>query len=372
MKKRVVEFIGRIKDAGAETLVRDYALLLDKNKFDVIVLCEDYESSSANYRILRENGIKVVTTYNMKLDIVCRILNRIFKSTFRSLVLRRKLKELKPDVLHIHLEELEDVMNNADILGNCKLFYTCHNLPERMIGDKRPRENKACKYLLKNNNLQIIALHEEMKNEINELFNIDNVIVVNNGIDVSKFRNVSKSKAEIRDLIGIGADAYLIGHIGRFMYQKNHEFLLDIFNEAVKLNDKAHLLLIGEGKLENEILGKIERLGLKDRVTILSKRKDIPELLKAMDVYLFPSRWEGLSVALLEAEAANITCVVSDTINPESFESDDIVVLSLNDNPAIWAKECIEPKANVGLGHDINKYDIRNVVKHLEGLYERN
>ena len=72
MKKRVVEFIGRIKDAGAETLVRDYALLLDKDKFDVTVLCENYEPSSANYRILRENGIKVVTTYNMKLDIVCR------------------------------------------------------------------------------------------------------------------------------------------------------------------------------------------------------------------------------------------------------------------------------------------------------------
>ena len=372
MKRHVVEYIGRIKDAGAETLVKDYALLLDKNKFEVTVLCEDYEPDSANYRILKENGISVVTTYNIKLDVICRIMNRLFQSSFRSFLLRKKLKELKPDVLHVHLEELEDVKNCADLLSDCKIFYTCHNLPERMIGSERPREHEACEYLLKNNNLQITALHEEMKKEINELFNIDSTVVVNNGIDVLRFRDVSETKDDIRKSIGVASNAYVIGHIGRFMYQKNHEFLLDIFGEVAKLNDKAHLLLIGEGKLEKEIKDKINKLNLNEKVTILSKRKDIPELLKAVDVYLFPSRWEGLSVALLEAEASGRLCVVSDTINPESFESDDIVVLSLNEKPKEWAKACLKPVPNVGAGHNIENYDIRNVVKRLEKLYEGN
>lgn len=368
MKTKVVEYISRIKDGGAETIVKDYALKLDRNKFDVVVLCEDYVANSANYITLIKNNITIYSTYG-KFDLLCRFLARIFGNSFISLLFSKAIRKIKPDIIHVHLESLDVLRRSKKDLNNIKLFFTCHNLPELKIGDRNPIENKACEYLLKNNNLQIFALHQNMANEINGIFGINTTKVIKNGIDFSRFMNVQKNKEEIRQSLNIPSNAYVIGNIGRFHYQKNHEFIIEVFNEIAKLNNDAYLLLIGDGKLKNEIKLQIEKLNLENKVMILSHRDDIPELLRCMDTFLFPSRYEGLGIVLIEAQVSGIPCVVSDVVPTEAFQSNLITKLSLNDSLDKWVDYCLNPKCNLEKFGNINDYNIEKVINDLEKYY---
>lgn len=368
MKTKVIEYVSRMQDGGAETIVKDYALLLDKEKFDVTVVCEDYKKNSANYRILKENNVKTIYLYG-KFDLLCRALQRIFGQRFISLLFNRVLKDIKPDIIHVQLESLEVLYHSRKHLDNVKLFFTCQNLPELKIGEKRPKERDACRYLLDYNNLQIFALHDEMAKEINERFNINNTIVLKNGIDFDRFRNVSETKEEIRESIGIPKDAYLVGHVGRFHYQKNHELLIKVFNDVVKKKDNAYLLLIGAGNLEDDVRKQISDLGLNDRVVILSHRKDIPRLMKSMDVFLFPSRYEGLGIVLIEAQISGLPCVISNTLPHEAYQSKNITELALDAPIDEWSKAVINPVGNITKWGNINDYDMKKVIKKLERYY---
>ncbi|MDO4197493.1 MAG: glycosyltransferase [Erysipelotrichaceae bacterium] len=367
-KKKLIEFIGRIQDGGAETLVKDYALLLDKDLFDVTVMCLDYKKSSNVYKTLIENNVKIECLYD-PMQLVCRALARILGPKFPASLLKNKMEELNPDVVHVHLELLNLVYLARTSFEEVKLLFTCHNPPEMLIGDKRPLERDACKYLLKNNNLQIIALHEEMAKEINELHGIDNTAVIRNAVDFNKFRNISKAKEEIRKEIGIPVDAYVVGNVGRFAYQKNQEFLVNVFKDVLKKKDNAYLLLVGRGSLEEDLKKQIKDLGIEDKVMMLTNRTDVPELFKAMDVFVFPSRFEGLGIVLIEAQVSGLPCVTSDQIPWEAYQSNQITRLSLDESKDKWADAIINPVCNIDHYGNIEDYDMNKEIKNLEALY---
>lgn len=365
--KEVIEFIPRIQDGGAEVLIKDYALLLDKNIFHVTIVCLDVKEESAVYKTLKDNNVRIIKLYN-SFESIHKVSTRLIGKKHISKLFNNVLDELKPDIIHTHLELLEVLYHSRDHLNNVKLVYTCHNLPKTMVGSDLPKDNKAANYLIKNNNLQIIALHDEMKEEIDKLLNT-NSIIINNGIDFNNYLEIKETKQEIRKSLGINEDSYVIGHIGRFTYQKNHNKIIDIFNEVTKLNDKAVLLLIGTGNLLNEIKNKTKEFEIYDKVIFLSNRNDVPRLLKSMDVFLFPSNYEGLSISLIEAQVSKLPCVVSDKINNKSYLTNNITELKLNDNNKKWANACLKPINNVNKTGDINDFNIRNSIKELEKLY---
>lgn len=369
MKTKVVEYISRIQDGGAETIVKDYALLLDKEQFDVTIICEDYKKNSANFRILRENGVKSIFTYG-SFNYPHRLIARIFGARYKAFLLKKELQKINPDVVHIHLESLEVISILAKDLKDTKLVFTCHNVPDLCIGKKRPREEKACKYLLENNGLQIIALHSEMADTINKMFGINNTIVLNNGINFNKFLLNNSSNQEIKNREGIPTDRYVVGHIGRFVYQKNHDFLIEVFKEINNINKKTHLLLIGSGELESEIRKKISNYNLNDYVTITSSRTDVSDLLKIMDVFLFPSRFEGLSLSMLEAQVCAVPCVISNHISEDTFCSKNITVLSYDDPIKKWAQSCLKPKGNIKKYNNLENYNLCNTIRLLEQIYK--
>ena len=369
MKKiKLVEFIGRIQDGGAETLVRDYALMLDKDKFDVTILCEDYRPESNNYKILKGNNVRIVTMYE-KSFFINKVLARLFGKRYVALLFKKALKELKPDVIHTHLELLEVLYYARKHLDGIKLLFTCHNPPQKLIGDERPAERDACRYLLDHNDLQIIALHEGMAKEIEEMFDIDNVAVIRNGIDFDRFTNPKKSRQEIREELSIPEDAYVIGQVSRFAYQKNPEFTINIFNEIQKRKDNVYLILVGRGQDEAKLREQVKKLGLSEKVKILVGRDDVPELLQAMDVFILPSRFEGFGIVLIEAQAAGLPCVVSDNIPKEVYQSPNIASLSLDDQEEKWIVALLDPKGNIDSYGDITDYDMRKEIKNLEELY---
>ena len=165
----------------------------------------------------------------------------------------------------------------------------------------------------------------------------------------------------------------MIGHVGRFMNPKNHTFIIDIFNQFHKDHPNSYLMLVGEGELKTSIQDKVRTLGLEDYVIFTGLRSDVNELLQAMDVFLFPSLYEGLPVSIIEAQAAGLPCLISDKVPIECKKTDLVYQLSLEDSVNIWADKIHE------LSHIIRKdtyeeikqsgFDIVENAKWLENFY---
>lgn len=167
-------------------------------------------------------------------------------------------------------------------------------------------------------------------------------ILQRNAIDTAAYRYSSVVRSEMRQALGIPQEAVVVGHVGRFDKQKNHPFLLDIFGELARTDASARLLLVGTGEGMEAAKRKVERLQLSGRVLFLGTRADVPQLLSVMDVFLFPSFMEGLSVAMVEAQCAGLPCVVSDTIPREVAMTDRVTFLPLEKSAAEWARQIAE------------------------------
>lgn len=197
--------------------------------------------------------------------------------------------------------------------------------------------------------------------------------LIKNSIDSATFSYNELVRNKVRKKLGL-EDMFVIGHIGRFQTQKNHNYLIDIFYEVRKRNDYAVLLLIGDGDLKNSIKKKVECLGLEESVIFLGVRSDIPELLLAMDVFLFPSLYEGLPVTLMEAQSSGVKSIVSSTVTEEVKITDQIEFLSLKETPEYWAKKVNKHasgyvRQNTHLDIKEAGYDIEENSKWLEEFY---
>lgn len=169
--------------------------------------------------------------------------------------------------------------------------------------------------------------------------------VIPNAIDCSKFCFDSEIRNEMRKSLHI-EDRFVVGHVGRFTYQKNHDFFIDIFNEIHKINPKAVLLLIGDAvgdmSYYETAKQKVQQYGLTGCVQFLGMRNDVPLLMQAMDCFVLPSRFEGLPVVGIEAQAAGLPCFFSDTITREVGITNLASFISLEDSSVDWAERILK------------------------------
>lgn len=201
------------------------------------------------------------------------------------------------------------------------------------------------------------------------------------GIDLQPFR-VKPVTDEIRAELNIPADAFVIGHVGRFDAQKNHAFLINIVAEVVRRKPETHLLLVGEGALRPAIEHKVARAGLYNHVTFAGLRTDVPRLMMgAMDVFVLPSFYEGLPLVLIEAQAARLPCIFADGLAEES----DIVTpliqrLSLDQSATDWSDailgvqhKLISVQQSIALSTiEQSRFNICNNVHYLQDVYRAN
>lgn len=368
-KVNVLEFIGSMNDGGAETLVKDYALLLNKEKFNVKIVTIYDRNDTANSRRVKDGNVCLFPIFK-KRCILTRVVKEFF-GWFVSYKLYTIIKKNNIDVLHVHLALLKYLLPIRKKIKNVKLFYTCHSLPQRMFSGEQSKDGKAAKILLASNHLQIIALHDEMREEINDFFGISNCIVVKNGINFKLFENVKESKKSVRKRIGLPIDSFVVGHVGRFCEIKNHSFLIDVFKKIQEKRNDSFLLLVGSGETKKNIEKKINDNDLKGNVLILSNRSDIPEIMKAIDVFVFPSFFEGLSITLIEAQASGKKCVVSNSINTENFMTEKTIPVSLKENSDIWAKVVLDEKISHKPKSNLQDYNLINGLRCLEDLYSK-
>lgn len=197
------------------------------------------------------------------------------------------------------------------------------------------------------------------------------------GIDLSRFQ-VVVDPSTIRAELGIPENAFVIGHVGRFVPQKNHTFLVDIATEVIKCYPNAYILLVGEGELRTSIEEKIAQLGLKSHFQLVGCRSDVPQLMMgAMDVFLLPSHYEGLPVTGIEVQAAGLPFVLSDTITQELDILDVLMKrVSLSESLIVWCdailamKDCRKNEASTLPDLANSHFDITYSKAHLERIYE--
>ena len=200
------------------------------------------------------------------------------------------------------------------------------------------------------------------------------------GIDFSAFRT-RVSSPQLRTALGIPADAFVIGHAGRMMEQKNHAFLIEIFAEVARREPNTRLLLVGEGPLRGRLENQVRGLGLSERVIFAGVRPDVPRLmLGAMDQFLFPSLFEGLPLVGMEVQAAGLPMVVADTVAPEMEVVPALVKwLSLSSPASVWADAVLSSRQGAMTmtkdlalqAMEMSPFNIEQGIKELEMIYSQ-
>ena len=369
---KVMQFIHGLNTGGAETLVKDYVLKLDKNKFDIVVLCLEHYEDSPYEKLLEQNNIRVIYVCDLlPLNKSKLFVSRLIRNISRKFIVKKIIKDEKPDILHTHLT-INEYIKFAKVRNECRIIHTVHNEPNVLWNNSRKRQKdfRCAQYLVKHNKMRFIVLHEKMRDEINNLFNTDNAVVLNNGIDFNRFNSkLIKNKNKFREELNIPIDALVIGHIGRFNEQKNHPFLVEVFSEVYKKNKDAYLLLIGDGFNKQAIIDKLHKMRLDNNYQILSNRTDIPDLINIMDYFVFPSLFEGLGIVLIEAQKMNTPCFVSDKVPEAASISNLMNVLSLNDSPKKWSETILKYKMPKKIVLNDDDWNMDKIVKRLEDIY---
>lgn len=196
--------------------------------------------------------------------------------------------------------------------------------------------------------------------------------IIDNGIDSEKYSFSVSNRKKIRDEFGLKEETFLIGHVGRFEYQKNQSYLFDIFYEVIKLEPTAKLVLVGDGIQREEFEEKIEKLRIKNSVILTGLRMDVNEIYSAMDLFVLPSLHEGFPFVLVEAQMNGLRCIVTENMSKDVNISGGVEFLSTNNKPEVWAKIIIETKDRLNteqVKKVADRYDIRRITKAIEADY---
>jgi len=201
------------------------------------------------------------------------------------------------------------------------------------------------------------------------------VTIINNAINASAYSYNSKTREQLRDGLSI-QDKLVVGHVGRFFYQKNHSFLIEIFEQLLMMKPDSFMVLVGDGELHEAIRKKCCQKNLLDKVIFTGKVSNVHEYMQAFDVFVFPSHYEGLPGSVVEAQAAGLPCFISDSISGEVVITKYVYSLSLKRRAKVWA-ECILAnykhfeRTDTCMEIKARKYDSVIVARQLEDFYGR-
>lgn len=274
-----------------------------------------------------------------------------FNSKLRKSYIKKALKKLFKentfDVVHIHTGSIFTILTASKIaktLGRVKTVIAhshCtgkNNFKYKLI--KKYSDSKIDKFVDVYFACSKLAGQWKFPKEIIE----DNKLqVINNGIDLQKYKFNEKTRIKYRKEFGIKDDQLLLCNVGRFAEQKNHEFIVKIANELRQKKVDFRFVLVGEGPLKEQIIQKINELGLIDYFIILEKRSDIAEIMMASDMFILPSLFEGLAVTSIESQATGLITLCSSTITKETQITDIYYCLDIND-PKDWSKMILKHK----------------------------
>ncbi len=365
--KKVLHFIPGYSFGGIEERFKDWLVELDRSKatFDLITYIEP---SDKRFDELKELGCNIYYLPSIKeVGLFQHI--RIAKGFF---------KEHKDySALHCH-----SVDNGYFLLKYAKK----NNIQKRIIHARTTSYGnlsfQRIRDFLKSKSIKLATDYFGCSIEALEWLKngkLDNrCVVINNGIKLNNFRYSDEDRKKLRRHLGI-ENELVIGHVGRFSYAKNHAFLLKVFSEVIKRIPNSKLLLLGDGELKEEIEQTIYSLNLEHNVIILGYKDNVNEYLNVMDIFVFPSHYEGFGTVLVEAQASGLYCIVSDTVPRATNVTGNIDYLSLESTAIEWAEiiigkysisiKSLELRSEYASRLLDTDFDFRQVVRNLEEIY---
>lgn len=338
-KVKVLAVLSGLSAGGAETMYMNLYRKMDKSQFAIDFLI--FGDDNAFYADeVKRSGSKI-----FKMDSVQKSgIGGFCKS------IERCICENGPyDVVHSHIDYLSGYVMKVAKKCNVRIRLAhSHNTSAHthrgsisgllMTYIRRTINKNATKLLACSTDAATYMFGREKANS---------AVIINNAIDLDRFSD----RGQYNDVnFNFGCeDQKIILHIGRFMEQKNHEALIDIFEKYLAKNRNSLLLLVGEGELTEKIIHLVEEKGLQNNVKFLGVRTDIPELLAIADVFVLPSKFEGLPVTLIEAQAMNVPCVVSSNIKRNVDCGLNLISFVSLENINLWTeeiKQAIEQRTN--------------------------
>lgn len=350
----------RFRLNGITSVILNYYRNMDKSdmQIDFVVI---NEISSEYRQELESNGAKIFYLPRKKNPLKYQV--ELFKI----------IKQNKYDIIHIH--------GNSSMMLLETLPAKLGGIPVRIVHS----HNTTCTHMLLHKILNPLfkctythafACGEEAGKW---LFGNSNFTIIKNGIDLKKYSYNEEIRNIYRKKI-CATNRIVIGHVGNFIEQKNHSFLIDVFNDLVSKNPNYLLLLISDGALMEQIKEKVRNLNLDNNVIFLGKTTEVQNYLQAMDIFILPSLYEGLPVVLIEAQANGLPCLVSDKVSKESNLTDSLKFIPI-DNKSIWVENLIEVSSKLDIYNRFKKceeyqmkiskngYDISNNANSIKKMY---
>lgn len=363
-KIKVVEFIPRLEFGGVESVVLNYINHLpDKGKFEFHVIAQNLYDPKCVHQF--ENlGFRVHLVTHKRTSLI-KNCSEIWKI----------LKKEKFNVAHSHM-----TLTNFYVLFMAKAVGINIRISHSHNAFKSENwKQKLFWQVLKWLNRKAANVWTTCGYDAGtflfgkKAMNDGRVVIMNNAIDENLFQYAPEVRESIRKKLGI-ADQFIVGHIGRFMEQKNHTFLIDVFAEVLKFIPNAKLLLVGAGELQSDINDKVKKLNMEGSVIFVGNVINPQEYYQVMDVFVLPSLFEGLPVVSIEAQAAGLPCLISDKVDTRCKITSDVKFLPIDYGVKPWAEEivtCKDKGRNGKAAEQIvnNGYSILNESKKLELLY---
>lgn len=355
-KVKILHFCIADKIGGIEVFIKSIVENINVDEFEIGILSNTNEYVFRDY--FESKNIPVYIMPSVK---------QYFKY-------KRFLKEIMNnyDIIHFHKNSASNILacNIAKKLGK-KIIVHSHNT--------MPSSGKVTTILhkLNKNKLNKLADYKFACSNLagNWLFNNNDFVIINNGIDINKFKFNDLIRNKLRKDYKISTDDIVIGHVGRFNEQKNHKFLITVL-ENLKKYSSYKLLLIGDGILENEVRSIVDEKELSGDVIFLGQVENICDYYNMMDVFVFPSLYEGFPISLVEVAANGLPAVISSSVTNETIINDNMHQLELTLGEESWAKYICKRKLelerldNGHLNVEEKGYAFSSSMRIIEKIYK--
>ncbi len=362
---RVLNMFTIMNRGGAETMVMNYYRRLDKSKiqFDFLVHREERGAYEDEIEAMGGRIYRMIPIYPQNFGKYKKMLREFFTQ-------HREYR-----IIHSHMSELGYfAFREAKAQGVPVRICHAHNAPHgwdlKMVM-RNYFKRRMMPYIT-----HMFVCGEESGDWLFGSENRDRFVQMNNAIDAERFRYSPKIEKELRIELGI-EKKFVIGHVGRFYSQKNHKFLLEIFQAILKRRPESILILIGDGELKEEVEKEAVRKGIRNHIKFLGVRSDIDRIMQCLDAFVFPSLFEGLGIVLIEAQAAGVRCYTSKDVVPKEAKVTSLLeYLDLKSSADSWAEDILRSTKGYKKEdtYDLiakNGYDINDNAIWLETFYEK-
>lgn len=355
---RVLQCVNDMHRAGLETMLMNYYRNIDREKIQFDFLTHRPERSDYDDEIESLGG---------KMYYAPRLYPQNYPAYFKWM---KKFFAEHPEykIVHSHI----DAMSYLPLLAAKKA-----GVPVRIAHSHSTSIDKDFKYFLKQYyRMKINTVVTERfscgKEAGKFLYRGKEFVIIPNAVDASKLYYDNELRNRKRNELGI-SNEFVVGHVGRISYPKNHKFLVDIFKEILKIESNAILLVVGVGEKEEEIKKYVSEMNLDNYIRFLGNRNDVSELYQAMDVFVLPSLFEGIPLVGVEAQFADLPCLFSERVPTEVRFNDKCQFVKLEDGAGSWAQKVVACKGEKRTRERTNiinsHYDIKVAHRELEEYY---